>query len=354
MVTNESRTNGAILVTTLALLFLADRLILAIIGLPLWMPDMENHYRHRPNTVRSWGEMYDYKLIRTNQYGHHDHDFPLQKSANEFRVLILGDSITMGHGVTREETYANQLEHELAQTPGQYEIIQVINTGVQGYSTFQELNELKRSLKFKPDLVAIGFCMNDVQEPLMINREFGGAGIDYHGVTQAYNLVLAYLLNETGYGRLLQKLRERPEQADWCRGQEIKDVKAMVAKPWDNIDSTKGWDLVLKSLTEIYQIADQNRLKVVLLIFPHTFQLMHPEMQYPQQKLTEHAIQHKIDFIDFTTYFEELTAGNEQLVKRYFLDLDHYTPEGHRLVATRINRYLKKTGQGPWAAESKK
>ncbi len=178
--------------------------------------------------------MYDNKLIMTNLYGHHDDDFAVKKTDREFRALILGDSITMGHGVTREQTFSNQLEILLQKSGKNQRRYQVINTGVQGYSTFQEFHELKRSLIFQPDFVAVGFCMNDVQEPFMINRNFGGVGIDYHGVTQVFNYYLSYLLNETGYGRLVQAFRIRPERAEWSRVQEIQDVKYMVSHTRDD------------------------------------------------------------------------------------------------------------------------
>lgn len=48
-----------------------------------------------------------------SKYGHHDENFPLKKNNNEFRGIIIGDSITMGHGVTNGEAFPNQLEHIL-------------------------------------------------------------------------------------------------------------------------------------------------------------------------------------------------------------------------------------------------
>ena len=333
--------NIAVLTATILLLILSDRFLLAVLGLPLWMPDMDNHYRHRPGIVRSWGPMYGNKVIRTNKFGHHDNDFPLAKSDNEFRALMLGDSITMGHGVTREETYSNQLEGILEKARSAYGNFQIINAGVQGYSTFQELNVLKKSMRFKPDFVAVGFCMNDVQEPFVINKDFGGVGIDYHGVTQVFNLFTSYLINETGYGRIIQTWRARPEYANWCRDREIDDVKYMASSARDNPHISAGWDNVLSSLEELYELTAQNDINAVLLIFPHTFQLMNEDLQQPQRILRAHAKQNNVDFIDFTTFFENLTSGQKDKVERYFLDLDHYTPEGHNLVARKIGHYLQ-------------
>src|ERR1044072_3194763 len=112
--------------------------------------------------MRSWGKEFVNKLIRINSYGHHDDEFPIQKDKDEFRGIVLGDSIAMGHGVTYEETFANQLEVLLKASGSKYHSYQIINAGVQGYSTFQEYHVLERSLVFRPDFIAVEFCMNDV------------------------------------------------------------------------------------------------------------------------------------------------------------------------------------------------
>jgi len=44
----------------------------------------------------------------------------------------------MGHGVSKDETLANQLERLLAGSSKPFTSFQVINAGVQGYSTFRE------------------------------------------------------------------------------------------------------------------------------------------------------------------------------------------------------------------------
>jgi multidrug transporter EmrE-like cation transporter len=78
---NSSRMGHVVtLFTTLSIIVLSDRLLLATYGLPLWIPDAENHYVHRPNVIRSWGKEFEDKLIRINSYGHHDDEFPIKKA----------------------------------------------------------------------------------------------------------------------------------------------------------------------------------------------------------------------------------------------------------------------------------
>ena len=81
--------NFVTLFMTVSIIVLSDRLLLAKYGLPLWVPDAENHYYHRPKVVRSWGKEFGNKLIRINSYGHHDDEFPIQKDKGEFRGIVL-------------------------------------------------------------------------------------------------------------------------------------------------------------------------------------------------------------------------------------------------------------------------
>ncbi|MBX7256709.1 MAG: hypothetical protein K1Y02_10135 [Candidatus Hydrogenedentes bacterium] len=75
------------------------------------------------------------------------------KSPDEFRIIMLGDSYTMGHGLKTDETYARVLERRLA-SAGIGKRIVVINMGVGGYAPWQEAGFLQeRGFKLEPDLV---------------------------------------------------------------------------------------------------------------------------------------------------------------------------------------------------------
>jgi len=353
--------NLAVLVFTLSLFVLSDRLILAKIGLPLWIPDADIHYRHRPGATRVWPDP-PRKVIRINAYGHHDDDFPETKPPGEFRALMIGDSITMGHGLEAAETFSNQLEEMLARhaEPGQE--FQIINAAVQGYSTFQELHVFKESLCFHPDLVVVGFCMNDVVEPFVVNRKFGGTGFDYHEVVQIQNPLISFLFNETGYGRLLQRMRSKALSRETEVKKEIFNVRTLAAHSGDDPKLREAWRIVWNDLDRIYALARENKIRPLLLIFPYTFQLFDPDLQAPQEMLKANATESGVDFIDLTKVFSdrirkevEEYSRNEKptrplradlppakhFTEMYFLDSNHLTAEGHRVVAQQIFDYLE-------------
>jgi lysophospholipase L1-like esterase len=336
--------NFGVLFVTLLLIFLADRVLLSRLGLPLWTADPVLHYKHRPGTIRNWGPTYDHKPIRINRYGHHDDDFSQDKPFGELRGIIIGNSIVMGHGVTAHETFANQLEAMLRDSVPGYASYQVINAGVQGYSTFQYLEILKRSLPFSPDFIVVGFCMNDITEPYIANTAYGGSGLDYHGILQSPKSWMAYVANETGFGRLAIRLRQRIERSrpsmERLARAETYSVYRMAQRSETDSVFIAAWARALSDLSRIYQLAESREIPLVLIIFPFVLQLDEESLQPPQRILKRHAEEQGVGYIDMTEIAEQLRANGVAL-EDIFLDKDHYTPKGHGIVAQSLLRYLR-------------
>lgn len=75
------------------------------------------------------------------------------------RVLVLGDSFTFGMGVEERETYAAVLQRLLNAHGGT--AAEVLNLGVIGYGTLQEIELLHQYAFLEPDIVIIGFFARD-------------------------------------------------------------------------------------------------------------------------------------------------------------------------------------------------
>jgi hypothetical protein len=91
-----------------------------------------------------------------------DREYDLEKKPNTFRILVLGDSVTFGHGSVYEHTYPYLLEQQLRRWRPDVDW-QVWNAAVPGYNTSQELAQLLEvGPRFKPDLVIVGFYENDI------------------------------------------------------------------------------------------------------------------------------------------------------------------------------------------------
>ncbi len=99
--------------------------------------------------------------VHTNSLGFRaTRDYDLRKGPNTFRILMLGDSVTFGHGAVHD--YPSLLESLLKQwKPGTD--WQVWNLAVPGYNTSQELAQLRElGPAYQPDLVIVGFFINDI------------------------------------------------------------------------------------------------------------------------------------------------------------------------------------------------
>jgi len=91
-----------------------------------------------------------------------DADFPFEKPPGVIRIVGLGDSFTQGYEVDLEETYLYRLERILR---GRGHPVEVINLGVSGYGTAEELIMLKEfGLRFDPDVVILAYFQNDLED----------------------------------------------------------------------------------------------------------------------------------------------------------------------------------------------
>lgn len=100
-------------------------------------------------------------LVEHNSLGFRDEEFPVQKPPGEFRVLAIGDSFTYGSGVLMQDAWPKALQRDLA-VGGRN--VRVINCGfAAGYSpaTYDAWVQ-SDGLLLSPDLVVIGFCLNDM------------------------------------------------------------------------------------------------------------------------------------------------------------------------------------------------
>src|SRR5580704_3024988 len=104
--------------------------------------------------------------VRTNSAGFHDREHSKQKAPNTYRVAVLGDSFTEALQVPIEKTFSSVLERELAGCPElKGKNVEVMNFGVSGYGTAQELQMLRHyAWDYSPDLVLLAFFTgNDTQ-----------------------------------------------------------------------------------------------------------------------------------------------------------------------------------------------
>jgi hypothetical protein len=118
----------------------------------MWVPDPAIGFVNKPNLASvAWGNV----PIRTNERGFRGNR-PTATAPTDgvVRIAALGDSVMWGTGVREERAIPGLLARSLH--------ADVINAGVVGYSTLQELRLLQRDvLALGPDVVLVNYCDND-------------------------------------------------------------------------------------------------------------------------------------------------------------------------------------------------
>jgi lysophospholipase L1-like esterase len=120
----------------------------------------EDYFKHRPNKT---GEYYGVE-IKTNSRGWRENEeISVKKESGTKRILVLGDSTTLGWGVSSDKIYPYLVESYLNNETSLGRKYEVINTGVGNYNTYMEYQTLRRTIEYEPDIIILGFCLNDFE-----------------------------------------------------------------------------------------------------------------------------------------------------------------------------------------------
>lgn len=149
----------------LAVLIVEVGLRLIGIGYPRFDTlDEHRGWAYRP----SFSDWYQYEgkaYLQINSEGFRDREHSKTKPKNTFRIAVLGDSFVAAQEVPLEQTFLNVMERKLSKEKAfSGKKVEVINFGVHGYGTAQELITLREKVwQYAPDLVLLAFfTANDV------------------------------------------------------------------------------------------------------------------------------------------------------------------------------------------------
>ena len=130
-----------------------------------YQPDPYCGSRLTPN-VGFWNLSEGRVYVTTNRAGFRDREHAVSKPAGTFRIAVLGDSFAEAVQVPQREAFWSVMERELAGCAEfQGKTVEVLNFGVSGYGTTQELQMLRHYVwQYEPDLVLLAFLPgNDVR-----------------------------------------------------------------------------------------------------------------------------------------------------------------------------------------------
>lgn len=265
------------------------------------MPDEHLLFRHKP----SWETRYGDVLVTYNERGLRDRPI-LPKAEGEYRILALGDSVTFGWGVPQNQIFAFRLEQLLQgrlQRP-----VRVINSGVGGYNTVQEVTYFKQEgITFQPDLVMLTYIQNDI-------KEYDHGFDPWTGVIQgakSFPDIVIRMLGKLWFYRLLDHTYHYalPEQ---LTGQSSNPVQGV-----------EGWSHSMSALGELVAMCEEH--KIPLIVF---FKRSKPGENNPLfEDVVRHV--HGVPVKDMGQWFEGL---DEFSLVNSKVD-SHPNAESHRVMA---------------------
>lgn len=282
-------------------------------------------------------------LMEVNSLGFRDTELPDAKGADEFRILVLGDSITWGDYLPREETYVEAAESRLQQVlPSRR--ISVINAGVGDIGLKEEIDILEeRGLKAHPDLVVVAFYLNDSRPPWGFPGELGAKGwLRRHSLladTIYTNLKLRRFVREQGEERL--GWTEAMQDLSWMGDREkFLRLAGQARFDWGAAWEETSWETVERELDRLQALAGEHGFRAAIAAFPNALQVYTDFLEdRPQNKMQALCAKRGIPFLDLLPPLREY----HRVEKNIYFDWCHPTAKTSREIGRRLSSFLAKT-----------
>lgn len=253
------------------------------------------------------------------------------RSPGEFRALAVGDSFTFGLGVQAEDTWAEQLEALLQARRS--EVVEVVNAGLaegahepRMYADWVE----KTGLSLDPDLVIVGFCLNDMDRRVAMAKLPERLRDPWLG----------------GHSQILLRLQLRLRRRAFERSQ-AQDPEARFEREAALVVGDGPWTLRRAGLLRLKALLDERGVRMLVAIFPMMTGL---EENYPYYRLHDEVsrfcsaegIEH-LDLLPPLQAFVE-TLGSYSDADFWVHPTDqHPTPPVHRVFAEGLHAYLSES-----------
>ena len=241
--------------------------------------------------------------VTINSDGLRDQEYAID-SERAYRMIFVGDSMTLGWGVEREQTFEYLLEERLnAQGRGR---IEILNFGIGNYNTAQQVALFrKKGLKYNPDKVVLFYFVHDAEPmPEPSGLEFLGYSRLLSFYWSRANILLTNYLGGgdflAHYGNLYQ-------------------------------EGQPGWEAAKASIRTLRDLCAQHEIELQAVLLPELHNLKAPPFR-SQYAMVESVMNAEgISVLDLTPSFSMVDDDPTSL----WVSLDDAHPNGraHELIA---------------------
>ncbi|HMH17979.1 MAG TPA: SGNH/GDSL hydrolase family protein [Burkholderiales bacterium] len=373
--------NGAVLAGSLVVALLLAEVVLRVIGFSapvLYTYDDVTGSRLLAGAA-GWQRAEGEAFVAINRDGLRDREHSRTKPPNTFRIAILGDSIAEAVQVPLESTFASVLERQLKSCKafGNRDV-EVINFGVSGYGTAQELLTFRhRAAAYSPDLTVLAFYAgNDLRnnskelEPFKLRPFFsiqdGNLVLDnsFLGNREYLSFKSTFDKRRIFFGlrtfQLIRKLKSAFEQREAGAthdgniepGLDDSVFLAPTAKAWK-----EAWRITERLIVATRDEVVAGGGRFLVLSIPIGIQV-HPNLEvrsqfmrtlhvddlwYPESRIREFAQTEKIDALTLGRSFQSYAEKNQVYLhgfKNMRLGTGHLNESGHKLVGEALAKHL--------------
>jgi lysophospholipase L1-like esterase len=261
-----------------------------------------------------------------NRAGFLGRDYAEEKPDGTFRIVGLGDSVTMNYA-PRRENYLAAIEERLPAVAGRP--VEVLNLAVGGYATAQEVRRLEvLGLRYRPDLVVVGYCVNDAIGFVRQIERLTGSD---HG-----------LRSGTDDGPVQRLLRDAILAVPglWWEGFQR-----------DYVETGEAWAESLAALDALAVLAARHGFGVVVVLFPSMHRLDDYALAPLHRRLGEEVRARGLAFVDLLPAYRAAGDGPSPGVSALVQegredDPIHPNAEGNRIAADALIAWLAE--HRPW------
>lgn len=334
----------------------------------LLIPDQFVHHKIPPNTyIKIENSEFNY-IQRSNNVGLRGPDIQLTEKPGAYRILMLGDSFTMGEGVNDDLTFSALLEESLNGKNGTIngKNFEVLNAGVDSYCpilSFIQLTKIAPTLE--PDLVVLNLDMTDlIQEIAYRNVATFGPDGDITGVvgrkyfspnTLVRKLADNYLYMTRLIIAYLDKWTHESNKIT-IRNTVILANREILAHTLsgDKTDRGEQWQNIFNSIMKIKRYCDDDNINFLLTIYPIGHQVNEREwvtgrsLFIPEGSLISDKSVHVIEDFAVANNIELLNVfpafrSYKGAAPLYFSYNMHWTATGHKMMARELERFIEAT-----------
>ena len=316
-------------------------------------PDPVVHHRLWPETTTILRSEDFLATLHVNRYGLRGTEPDIPKKNGTCRLIMLGDSFTMGEGVSDAQTYPAMLARSLAtRLPVR---VDVVNAGVDSYSPILSYLDLRENLlRLEPDAVVLGLDMSDLlQEQYYRSLATYGPGGEIVAVPNPrlrgrisdwmddwikrnlYFLRFAYL-----EGRRRLDPEEDMEAVIQRRNGDLLAYTLV----GDAVDRSRQWRDLFDSIVRIHLLCQRKGILFFLAVYPWGHQVSEhewiPGRSYWMPRdavatdrvfdtIRRECVDKGISLIDTVPAFRSY-RGDQPLFFRHDM---HFTPEGNRVMS---------------------